>query len=102
MSLDSASPLQDQPLRLGVIGCGRIAQVAHLPALAKAEAIALSGVSDRSPSLAKGVGARYGVPSFTEVSDLLAQDIEAVLIAVPDRLHLPVGAEALSDRKSVV
>jgi predicted dehydrogenase len=102
MSLDSASPLQDQPLRLGVIGCGRIAQVAHLPALAKAETIALSGVSDRSPSLAKGVGARYGVPSFTEVSDLLAQDIEAVLIAVPDRLHLPVGAEALSAGKHVL
>ena len=96
MSLDNV------PLRLGVIGCGRIAQVAHLPALAKAETIALSGVSDRSPSLAKGVGARYGVPSFTDVSDLLAQDIEAVLIAVPDRFHLPVGTEALTAGKHVL
>jgi predicted dehydrogenase len=102
MSIDSVSQPWERPLRLGVIGCGRIAQVAHLPALAKAETIALSGVSDRSPSLAKGVGARYGVPSFTDVSDLLAQDIEAVLIAVPDRLHLPIGTEALSAGKHVL
>ncbi|HEX3750837.1 MAG TPA: Gfo/Idh/MocA family oxidoreductase [Streptosporangiaceae bacterium] len=92
----------DRPLRLGVIGCGRIAQVAHLPALAKAGAITLAGVSDRSPALAKGVGARYGVPGFTDAADLLAQDIEAVLIAVPDRFHLPVGTEALTAGKHVL
>jgi predicted dehydrogenase len=102
MSLDRSDPLRNHPLRLGVIGCGRIAQVAHLPALAKAETITLAGVSDRSPSLAKGVGARYGVPGFTEVSELLAQDIEAVLIAVPDRFHLPVGTEALTAGKHVL
>jgi predicted dehydrogenase len=102
MSIDSASPTGDSPLRLGVIGCGRIAQVAHLPALAKAESITLAGVSDRSPALAKGVGARYGVPGFTDVSDLLAQDIEAVLIAVPDRFHLAVGTEALTAGKHIL
>jgi predicted dehydrogenase len=48
------------------------------------------------------VGARYGVPGFTEVSDLLAQDLEAVLIAVPDRFHLPVGEEALTAGKHVL
>ena len=92
----------DRPLRLGVIGCGRIAQVAHLPALAKAGTITLAGVSDRSPTLAKGVGARYGVPGFTDAGDLLAQDIEAVLIAVPDRFHLAVGTEALTAGKHVL
>jgi predicted dehydrogenase len=96
------NPFDENPLRLGVVGCGRIAQVAHLPAIAKTEAITLAGVSDRSPSLAKGVGARYGVPGFTEVSDLLAQDIEAVLIAVPDRFHLPVGTQALTAGKHIL
>jgi predicted dehydrogenase len=92
----------ENPLRLGVVGCGRIAQVAHLPAIAKAGTISLAGVSDRSPSLAKGVAARYGVPGFTEVSDLLAEDIEAVLIAVPDRFHLPVGTQALTAGKHIL
>ena len=101
MSSD-ASPFSDRPVRLGVIGCGRIAQVAHLPALAKTATISVAAVSDRSPTLAKGVGARYGVPGFTEISDLLAQDIEAVLIAVPDRLHLPIGQEALAAGKHVL
>ena len=90
------------PLRIGVIGCGRIAQVAHLPAIAKAASVSLVGVSDRSATLAKGVAARYEVPGFTEASDLLAQDVEAVLIAVPDRFHLPVAEEALSVGKHVL
>src|SRR6201996_6280913 len=102
MSIESENPRGDRPLRLGVIGCGRIAQVAHLPALAKAESVTLAGVSDRSPTLAKGVGSRYGVPGFTDVGDLLAQDIEAVLIAVPDRFHLAVGTEALTAGKHIL
>lgn len=92
----------DGPMRIGVIGCGRIAQVAHLPAVAKSEAVSLVGVSDRSATLAKDVAARHGVPGFTTVSDLLAQDVEAVLIAVPDRFHLPVGEEALAAGKHVL
>ena len=92
----------DTPLRLGVIGCGRIAQVAHLPAIAKAETITLAGVSDRSATLAKGVGSKYGVPGFTEVSELLEQDIDAVLVAVPDRFHLAVGEEALAAGKHIL
>src|ERR1700744_2986298 len=92
----------DRPLRLGGIGCGRLRHGAHLPALAKAGTITLAGVSDRSPTLAKGVGARYGVPGFTDAGDLLAQDIEAVLIAVPDRFHLAVGTEALTAGKHVL
>jgi len=34
------------PVRLALIGCGRIAQVAHLPAVEKAEGVELVAVSD--------------------------------------------------------
>lgn len=85
-----------QPLRLGVIGCGRIAQVVHLPAIAKAAGVQLVGVSDPSPVLSRGVAARYDVPGYTETARLLAeQDVQAVLIAVPDRFHLPLARAAL-------
>ncbi|MGW5365000.1 Gfo/Idh/MocA family protein [Actinopolymorpha pittospori] len=85
----------DRPLRLGVIGCGRISQAAHLPAIAKTAAVELVGVSDTSAQLAHGVAAKYDVPAYSQTTDLLAQRPDAVLIAVPDRFHHPVGMTAL-------
>jgi predicted dehydrogenase len=85
----------DSVLRLGVIGCGRIAQVAHLPAIAKEPSVQLVAVSDPSSVLATAVGARYGVAGYTDTAELLREDLDAVLIAVPDRFHESVGAQAL-------
>ena len=49
------------PVRIALIGCGRIAQVAHLPALEKASGVRLVAVTDPSRSVADAVGRRYGV-----------------------------------------
>jgi predicted dehydrogenase len=89
-------------LRLGVIGCGRIAQVAHLPAIAKADGVELVCVSDPSRVLVESVGRQYGVTAYSETVALLDEDIDAVVIAVPDRLHLPLGLQALSAGKHVL
>ncbi len=96
---ESPSP---RPVRLGVIGCGRIAQAAHLPAIAKAGNVQLVGVSDPSATLAQGVADQYGVQSFTATEDLLAADIEAVVVATPDRFHFPLGQAALQAGKHVL
>ncbi|HEY3925289.1 MAG TPA: Gfo/Idh/MocA family oxidoreductase [Acidothermaceae bacterium] len=85
----------DSVLRLGLIGCGRIAQVAHLPAISKEPTVQLVAVSDPSSVLAAQVGARYGVPGYTDTAELLREDLDAVLIAVPDRFHLSLGTQAL-------
>lgn len=87
---------------IGLIGAGRIAQVAHLPAMAKAEGIRLVGVSDRSHSVARTVAAHYGVPAFSHPEDLLALDLDAVLIAVPDRFHFALGLLAIEAGKHVL
>ncbi|MFD2082324.1 Predicted dehydrogenase [Actinopolymorpha cephalotaxi] len=85
------------PLRLGVIGCGRISQAVHLPAIAKTGAVTLVGVGDTSPQLAQGVAAKYDVPAFATVEELLGQaHPDAVLVAVPDRFHHPVVTAALN------
>ncbi|MGH3490268.1 MAG: Gfo/Idh/MocA family protein [Actinopolymorphaceae bacterium] len=90
------------PVRIGVIGCGRIAQVAHLPAVVKADGLELKAVCDPSETLARGVAARYGVVGCTDTGDLLAQPLDAVLIAAPDRLHLPLGVQALDAGRHVL
>ncbi|MBV9359288.1 MAG: hypothetical protein JO023_27575, partial [Chloroflexi bacterium] len=43
----------DEPLRLALIGCGRIAQAAHLPAIEKLASVELVGVADPSEPLAR-------------------------------------------------
>jgi predicted dehydrogenase len=89
-------------IRLGVIGAGRIAQAAHLPAAVKADLVDLVAVADASPLIAHGVGRAYGIAAYTDPAELLSQDIDAVIIAAPDRLHLPLGAQAIKAGRHVL
>jgi len=93
-----------EPVRLALIGCGRIAQVAHLPALEKAEGIELMAVSDLSAAVARSVAGRYGVPAaHTDPSPIWADDaVEAVLITAPDRFHHTLSTQALEAGKHVL
>lgn len=90
------------PVRIGMIGCGRIAQAAHLPALEKTEQLSLVSVYDPSELLSSRVAARYGVASMATLEELLASDIDAVIIATPDRFHHSLGAAALKAGKHVL
>ena len=94
----------NSPLRLALVGCGRIAQVAHLPALEKAEGVQLVAVSDPSADVAGAVARRYAVPSaYTDQSQVFADaSVEAVLVAAPDRFHGPIATEALQAGKHVL
>ncbi len=89
-------------LRLGVVGCGRIAQVAHLPAAAKADGIELTAVCDPSPVLSGAVGRRYDVHAFTELEPMLDSGLDAVVVATPDRLHHEHAVAALEAGKHVL
>lgn len=90
------------PVRIGLIGCGRIAQAAHLQAIPKSTAVQLVAVADPSPALSEGVARQFGVPGYTDTDELLRSDIEAVVIATPDRFHHPLGMAALKAGKHVL
>lgn len=92
----------ERRVRLGVVGAGRIAQVAHLPAIAKAANVELVAVSDPSPALANGVGRKYAIDPYTDTGKLFELDLDAVLIATPDRFHHPLGMAALEAGKHVL
>ena len=94
-------PFSDSVLRLGIVGIGRISQVAHLPAATKADRVHLVAICDSSPDVAQHVAARYGVHGGTDLLELLEQ-VDAVLVATPDHSHLPVAAEALRAGKHVL
>jgi len=71
-------------LRVGVIGCGTVAQIMHLPYLRSLpDLYQIAAISDLSPKLLQHVGEMYGVPEshrFSDYRDLVASDVDAVLI----------------------
>lgn len=69
-------------IRAGVIGLGRIAQIAHLPNLLSHPAFALEAVCDVSLAVSSEIASKYKVPySYTDHRELLAcSHIDAVFI----------------------
>ena len=71
-------------VRLGVVGCGAVAQVQHLPNLALLrDEFSVDIVSDLSPSLAANVAAEFHIPRHTnDLEELLSSDVDALYSAI--------------------
>jgi predicted dehydrogenase len=84
------------PLRIGVIGCGLIAQVMHLPYLRElSDRYTLTAICDLSPTVLAVVGERFDVPiRVTRWEELLETPLDAVLIATPGSHAQPAIAAA--------
>jgi predicted dehydrogenase len=69
-------------LRVGVVGCGLIAQLVHLPGLLRlSDQIEVAALCDRAPDVLEQVGARYGVMRrWSSMSELLKEPLDAVAI----------------------
>jgi predicted dehydrogenase len=85
-------------LRVGVIGCGLIAQVMHLPHLRDLhDLFEIDSICDISPSVLAAVGEEFGVSRrFTRWQDVLAERPDAVLVLTPGS-HAPMVAQALRE-----
>lgn len=92
------------PVRIGVVGAGAIAQLAHLPVLAKMRGTQLVALCDNDRPKARALADRFGVADvFTDIEDLLEDDtLDAVVIATPNHLHEPHTLAALASGKHVL
>ena len=84
-------------LRVGVVGGGFVAEAVHLPALLALPEVERVAVCDHSRERASGLLATYGLASaYTHYLEMLeAEELDAVIVAVPNRLHRPVTLAAL-------
>ncbi len=91
-------------LKIGVIGCGAIAQIQHLPHLRELDAeFEIGGLADLSPKLLEAVGTEYGVPRerrFLDYHDLVRSDIDGVIVC-PSVSHAPPTIAAAEYGKHV-
>jgi predicted dehydrogenase len=90
------------PIRIGVVGCGEIAQLMHLPILHELPEFSISGLCDLSRGTTEHLGDLYHVGlRTTDYNELVGSDeIDAVVVCTYD--HAPVAAAALAARKHVL
>lgn len=94
--------MSDRRLRIGVIGCGQVAQLMHLPYLKRLPMFEIGAMCDLSPSLVKLVADHYGIEKrYTDYRRLLEQrDLDAVFVATRD--HAQIAIDAADDGKHVM
>ncbi len=89
---------------VGVIGCGAVAQIMHLPYLQElSDRFRIAAICDLSPKLLEYIGERYGVAArYPDYRDLLADDaVEAVLV-LSGGSHTTVVIDCLEAGKHVL
>lgn len=92
-------------VRIGIIGCGGIANGKHMPGLQKVESARMVAFCDIVPERAQEAAAKYGAPDaqvFTDYSDLLALDLDVVHVLTPNSSHAPITIAALEAGKHVM
>ncbi|MBI1757264.1 MAG: Gfo/Idh/MocA family oxidoreductase [Fimbriimonas ginsengisoli] len=92
-------------VRIGVVGCGGIARDNHLPAFAALpKRCKLVALCDVEIEKARALGAKFSVAQvFSDHRRLLEQsEIDAVVVATPNRFHLTPTIDALGAGKHVL
>ena len=90
-------------IRIGIIGCGKIAQVRHLPEYAANPHVELAGYYDLNTQRAQEMAAQYGGKVYDSYFDLLNDpSIDAVSICVENRSHAEITTYALYAGKHVL
>jgi predicted dehydrogenase len=91
-------------VKWGVVGCGQISLDKTIPAILQATNSELAAVSDISPDRLRLVQEKLeDVKTYKSSGELLSSDgIDAVYVALPNRLHCPVTLEAARQGKHVL
>jgi predicted dehydrogenase len=82
-------------LRVAVVGCGAIAQLQHLPALAASRTAQATVLVDRDLERAQALARRFGVPHAVADVAGIASHADAAVVALPNHLHAPVAIELM-------
>ena len=85
------------PIRIAIVGFGKIARDQHVPAIAATDGVALAAIASRNASLAD-------VPHFATIEELLRDGpaIDAVALCTPPQVRRAQAAAALAAGKHVM
>lgn len=99
-----SSNIAGDPLQIGVLGCGQVAQAAHFEACRKAENVELYAICDVADDLRERMAAVHQPQvQYARYEDLLADSaVDAIIIATADAFHIPLAVKAVDAGKHVL
>ncbi len=93
-------------LRIGIIGCGGIANGKHMPSLKAINRVDMVAFCDIIREKAEKAAAEYGTPDakvYTDYKELLNdKTIDVVHVCTPNRSHADISIDALNAGKHVM
>ena len=92
-------------LKVGIIGCGGIANGKHMPALQKIEEAQIVAFCDIIPERAEKAAAEFGAIGaevFENYRDMLKLDLDVVHVCTPNSSHSEITVAALESGKHVM
>ena len=88
---------------IGIIGCGKIAQVRHIPEYADHPQAKLAGFFDLNQDRARALAEQWGGEAYSSWEELLADPaIDAVSVCVANNAHAQISIAALKAGKHVL
>ncbi|CAN5599751.1 Gfo/Idh/MocA family oxidoreductase [soil metagenome] len=91
-------------IRIGVLGCGQIAQAAHFEAVRKARNAELYAICDVAEDLLNEMAAiQHPTVTYRDYPGMLADpEVDAIIVAVADQYHVQAALQALAAGKHVL
>lgn len=85
-------------VKVGIIGCGSIAQHRHLPEYKMNKEVEIVAVCDINEQRALEVADQYGAKAYINYEELLTSGtVDAVSVCTPNYLHAPISIAALNN-----
>lgn len=90
-------------IKVGIIGCGKIAQVRHIPEYEANPDAEIAGLYDLNQERAKELAEKYGAAAYASYEELLADpEIDAVSVCAANNAHAEISIAALNAGKHVL
>ncbi len=90
-------------IQVGIIGCGQIAQLRHLPEYRNNTAVTITGLYDTIHGRAEDLAIEYGCKVYGSIEALLLdENIQAVSVCAANTYHAPITMQALKAGKHVL
>ncbi len=92
-------------LRVGIVGCGGIANNKHLPAIKKNGNFEVVAFCDIEKEKAEKTKAKFGTEDakvFTDYRELVKEDLDAVYVTTPNKSHSFISIAAMEAGKHVM
>ena len=96
--------MTDQKTKVGVIGLGGIAQLVHLPILAKLDNAVVTSVAEINKSRLITLADKFNVKErYKDYKELLEKsDVDAVIISTPTASHKDIAIDCLKAKKDIL